>query len=272
MEEIKKLRPLNETEIPVPPFWGRRVLKKIAVEEILPFLNREVLFRIRWQFKKELKPAQVSPFIPENILVRFLKEAEEKNLFQFQAIYGYFPGQSHANELIVFHLKTEEPQVVFQFPCCRPYPFGSLANFFLSYSTGRKDVVAFQLVSSGSRLDEFIKEKWFRGEYFDYFLWYGLGAELTEALAEYVHFKIRQELKLDEGKHFDYASTLKRKYRGRRFSPGYPSFPELETQKKILELLNGGEIEVSLTESCQLIPELATTAIVVHHPEVTKYF
>lgn len=93
-------------------------------------------------------------------------------------------------------------------------------------------------MTSGRKLDEFIKDKWARGDYADYFLWHGFGAELTEALAEYIHFKIRQELGLEAKKRPDYAAS-EEKYRGRRLSPGYSAFPQLEDQEKILELLNG---------------------------------
>jgi len=110
-------------------------------------------------------------------------------------------------------------------------------------------VAAFSLVTGGHKLDAFIKEKWAHGEYADYFLWHGFGAELTEALAEYIHFKIRQELGLESKGRLDYAANLKKKYRGRRLSPGYPSFPQLEDQKKILELLKAEAIGVSLTEN-----------------------
>ena len=104
------------------------------------------------------------------------------------------------------------------------------------------------------------------------FLWYGLGAELTEALAEYLHFRIRQELGLESEGSLDYDACLKKKYRGRRLSPGYPSFPQLEDQKKILELLDGKGIGVSLTETFQLVPELTTTALILHHPAASRYF
>jgi len=270
-EEIK-IRPLAPEEIPRPPFWGSRHLKKISPEKVLPFLNVKVLISTRWQLKEKASLPVNSRLIPDALVASFLKEARHKKLLQFQAAYGYFPACSQKNKLLVFRSESDDSPLVFRFPALKSFPEVSVAHFFLPREAGEKDVVAFSLVTTGQKLDAFIKEKWARGDYADYFLWHGLGAELTEALAEYIHFKIRQELGLESKGRPDYAASLKKKYRGRRISPGYPSFPRLEDQKKILDLLDGEKIGVSLTETFQLVPELTTTALILHHPDAARYF
>ncbi|MDD8020610.1 MAG: vitamin B12 dependent-methionine synthase activation domain-containing protein [Acidobacteriota bacterium] len=272
LKRASKIRRLPPSEVPPPPFWGGRILKKIPVEKVLPFLNKKVLICSRWQLKEKIKLPANSRLIPEALLSSFLEEADDNDLLQFQAAYGYFPAWSQENKLLVFRSEEDSSPLVFNFPGLRSFPAISLADFFLPGSGGQKDVVAFSLVTTGQRLDKFIKEKWGKGKYADYFLWHGFGAELTEALVEYVHFRIRQELGLNEKKVPDYAACLRRKYRGRRLSPGYPAFPQLEDQKKILELLRSEEIGVSLTETFQLVPELSTTAIILHHPDASRYF
>jgi len=270
-EEIK-IRQLAPEEIPHPPFRGSCHLKKISPEKVLPFLNVRVLISSRWQLKEKASLPVGSRLIPDALLSSFLEEARREKLLSFQAAYGYFPACSHKNKLLVFRSDGDDSPLVFSFPALKSFPETSVADFFLPEEAGRKDVVAFSLVTTGHKLEAFIKEKWARGDYADYFLWHGLGAELTEALAEYMHFKIRQELGLEPEGRPDYAACLKKKYRGRRISPGYPSFPRLEDQKKILELLKGEGIGVSLTETFQLVPELTTTALILHHLEASRYF
>jgi len=270
-EEIK-IRPLAPEEIPHPPFWGSRHLKKISPEKVLPFLNVKVLISARWQLQEKASLPVSSDLIPDALLSGFLEEARHKKLLSFQAAYGYFPACSQENKLLVLRSKDDDSPPVFSFPALKSFPETSVANFFLPEEAGKKDVVAFYLVTAGHKLDAFIKEKWARGDYVDYFLWHGFGAELTEALAEYIHFRIRQELGLESKGRPDYAACLKKKYRGRRISPGYPSFPRLEDQKKILDLLDGEKIGVSLTETFQLVPELTTTALILHHPDASRYF
>jgi 5-methyltetrahydrofolate--homocysteine methyltransferase len=272
LKETGKVRRLQPEEIPQPPFWGKRRLKKISPEKVLPFLNKKVLVCSRWQLKEKVNLPINSRLIPEALLSSFLEEARQNDLLQFQAAYGYFSASSQRNKLLVFRSEEDSSPLVFDFPGLKSFPAISLADFFLPESENQKDVVAFSLVTSGRKLDEFIKDKWARGDYADYFLWHGFGAELTEALAEYIHFKIRQELGLEAKKRPDYAASLRKKYRGRRLSPGYSAFPQLEDQEKILELLNGEKIGVSLTETFQLVPELTTTAIILHHPDASKYF
>ncbi|MFA4926783.1 MAG: vitamin B12 dependent-methionine synthase activation domain-containing protein [Candidatus Aminicenantales bacterium] len=270
-EEIK-IRRLAPEEIPQPPSWGSRRLKNIPPQKVLPFLNVRVLVSARWQLKEKASLPVNSRLIPDALLSSFLKEARHKKLLQFQAAYGYFPACSQKNKLLVFRSESDDSPLVFSFPALKSFPETSVADFFLPEEAEKKDVAAFSLVTGGHKLDAFIKEKWAHGEYADYFLWHGFGAELTEALAEYIHFKIRQELGLEPEGRPDYAASLKKKYRGRRLSPGYPSFPQLEDQKKILELLKAEAIGVSLTETFQLLPELTTTALILHHPDASRYF
>jgi len=267
-----KIRRLAPEEIPHPPFWGSRHLKKISPEKVLPFLNVKVLVSSRWQLKKKASLPVSSDLIPDALLYGFLEEARHKKLLTFQASYGYFRACSQGDKLLVFRSEGDDSPLVFRFPALKSFPEVSVAHFFLPQEAGEKDVVAFSLVTTRQKLDAFIKEKWAHGDYTDYFLWHGFGAELTEALAEYIHFKIRQELGLESKGRPDYDACLKKKYRGRRLSPGYPSFPQLEDQKKILELLKAEAIGVSLTETFQLLPELTTTALILHHPDASRYF
>ena len=110
-----------------------------------------------------------------------------------------------------------------------------------------------------------------RGSYSDYLYWHGFITEVTEAFAEYGHLKIRDELGIADKRAIDNKEILKSRYRGKRYSFGYPSCPDLEEQVKLFKLLQPERIGISLTEIFQLIPELSTSAIIVHNPQA-KYF
>ena len=107
--------------------------------------------------------------------------------------------------------------------------------------------------------------------YEDYLYIHGLGVEITEALAEYIHARIRRELGFISEDASDIKSILRQGYRGSRYSFGYPACPNLRDQEKLLDLLGAHRIGIKLGEEDQLHPELSTSAIVLHHPQA-KYF
>ena len=130
---------------------------------------------------------------------------------------------------------------------------------------------------SGSEISEFTRELFEANAYRDYLEAHGLSVQLTEALAEYWHRRMREELVLPDGSTdgdddpADVEDYFKLGYRGARYSLGYGACPDLEDRAKIVALLDPGRINVKLSEEFQLHPEQSTDAIVVHHPEA-KYF
>ncbi|RMF59926.1 MAG: methionine synthase, partial [Calditrichaeota bacterium] len=256
--------------IPEPPFWGRRKVTGIPLEALLPYLNKRVLFKGRWQLKGRIE-STTTEFDPEKTLQDLLKEGIRKELYDFKVVYGYFK----ANALDEKRLRVFDPSLnreeIFTFPVQTKSPYLSLAKYFLPEDSGKSDVVAFHLVTVGRKLSDFIQRLFNEDEYFRYLLWHGLSVELAEALAEYWHKQIRIELNIHEEDSEDPNLILKGVYRGRRYSFGYPACPELEDQKKIFNLLQPADIGVSLTEEYQLVPEQSTSAIIVHHPQA-RYF
>jgi 5-methyltetrahydrofolate--homocysteine methyltransferase len=133
------------------------------------------------------------------------------------------------------------------------------------------DVVGLQLVTIGQQASDFARDLFQRDIYQDYLYWHGLNAESAEAMAEYIHKRIRQELGFGKEEPRDMQDLFKQKYRGSRYSFGYPACPDLEQQDKLLDLLDAKRIGVTLGDEFQLWPEESTSAIVVHHSQA-KYF
>ena len=127
------------------------------------------------------------------------------------------------------------------------------------------------IVTAGHRVTE-VAAEWFAADrYKDYLHLHGLGVEMTEALAEYLHKLIRMEWGISAKDGRDKQSIFKQQYQGSRYSFGYPACPRLEDQLKLWPILKPERIGVTLSEEFQLEPEQTTTALIVHHREA-KYF
>jgi len=264
-----------DVPIPQPPFFGSRVVHDIPVENVFDFVNETALFKGQWQFKQGRTSAEeYQTLVTEKVrpIYEELKErCEREGLLVPRAVYGYFPAQSSGNDLIVYDTDAQTERARFTFP---RQPAGKrlcLADYFASVESGHMDVAAFDLVTVGRRASEYSQELFKRDSYADYLYFHGLSVESAEALAEYWHKHIRQELGIADDDEKDLNKLFRQGYQGSRFSFGYPACPNLEDQAKLFELLDPSRIDVELSEEFQLEPEQSTSAIIIHHPEA-RYF
>ncbi len=263
-------------DIPVPPFLGSRIVKGLNLDEIATYLNRTALFRNQWQFKRGSKSEdeyrRLIETAAEPTLRAWLGRAKKEKLLVPQVVYGYWPANSDGNELIVYEPGEGSREIVrFEFP---RQPSGRrlcLADFFRPVGSGETDYVGFFIATMGSSAAEKARELFEKGEYQDYLYLHGLSVEMTEALAEYWHKRMREEWGFGDEDATDLAGLFKQGYRGSRYSFGYPACPNLEDQEKLVKLLDSARIGVELSEEYQLHPEQSVSAVVVHHPEA-KYF
>jgi len=147
-----------------------------------------------------------------------------------------------------------------------------ISDFFAAPSSGKMDVIGLSLVTIGSKASVETQRLFEGGEYTRYLYLHGLSVETAEALAEFHHKKMREELGIagEDSPHI--RDLFHQKYRGSRYSFGYPACPHLEDQTKLFALLKPEEnVGVRLTSGFLLEPEQSTSAIVVHHP-AAKYF
>jgi len=266
-------------DVPVPhaPFYGSRVVKGLNVVEIARYLNKTTLFRGQWQFRpKRGQPRdEYDAFIEREVEPVFrstLETAIAEGLLTPAVVYGYFPAQSEGDDLIVYDADASKREWVrFTFP---RQPRGRrlcISDFFRPVSSGDMDVVGFHVVTMGPRVSERAQELFQSDRYREYLYLHGLGVEMAEALAEYWHKRVREELGIAGEDSTTMEGLFDQGYRGSRYSFGYPACPNLEDQKQIFDLLEPERIGVSLSEEFQLVPEQSTSAIIVHHPEA-KYF
>ena len=263
------------TPIPIPPFWGSRIIKGVALAEYSSMLDERALFVGQWGLRgargeyEEMAQQEGRPRLRS-----LLNEALAKRWLNAAVVYGYFPCYSEGNDLVVLHHEGElsgQERVRFTFPRQSRDRRLCLSDFFASKESGRIDVVAFHVVTMGNSVSLATGELFAANAYREYLELHGLSVQLTEALAERWHARIRDELALSGEDASDLAALLDQGYRGSRYSFGYPACPNLEQQLQLCELLEPGRIGVELSEEFQLHPEQSTSAIIVHHPEA-KYF
>jgi 5-methyltetrahydrofolate--homocysteine methyltransferase len=207
----------------------------------------------------------------------WLERAQTEGLLEAAVVYGYFRCVSSGNDLIVLGEDGTTELERFTFPRQRRDRRLCLADFFKPAPSGNggdrveTDVVAFQLATMGSRISEATAELFAKNAYREYLELHGLSVQLTEALAEYWHTRIRRELGIDGSDPDNLDGFFRVDYRGARYSFGYPACPDLADRAKVVRLLEPSRIGVELSEEMQLHPEQSTDAIVLHHREA-KYF
>ncbi|WP_107657724.1 methionine synthase [Nocardia suismassiliense] len=278
----------GDVRVPPPPFWGTRVVKGLALHEYSGLLDERALFLGQWGLRgqrggdgpsyEELVETEGKPRFRA-----WLDRLSTENVLQHAAVvYGYFPAVSEGDDVIV--LTEPNPgapeRYRFTFPRQQRDRFLCIADFIRSREraeqTGQVDVLPFQLVTMGQPIADFANELFAADNYRDYLEVHGIGVQLTEALAEYWHRRIREELTLDghavaDSDPADVLEYFKLGYRGARYSFGYGACPDLDDRAKLVDLLEADRIGVVLSEELQLHPEQSTDAFVLLHPEA-KYF
>ncbi|MGH3942038.1 MAG: methionine synthase [Pseudonocardiaceae bacterium] len=279
----------TDVPIPTPPFWGSRVVKGIPSADFTAMLDERATFLGQWGLRgsrskdgpsyEELVETEGRP----RLRYWLDRLATEGVLAHAAVVYGYFPAVAEGDALVVLtEPQPDAPEACrFTFPRQRRDRRLCLADFYrpreLAVAAGEVDVVPLHLVTMGQAIADYAGELFAKDAYRDYLEVHGLGVQLTEALAEYWHRRVREELHFASGTTVaqedpdEVEAFFKLGYRGARYSLGYGACPNLEDRAKIVALLQPERIGVHLSEEFQLHPEQSTDAIVAHHPEA-KYF
>ncbi|MDA1101119.1 MAG: methionine synthase [Proteobacteria bacterium] len=261
--------------VPDAPFLGHRIIEQVGIKALLPYLNERMLYQFHWGYRKRGRPlaeymkwarTEIKP-----ILLDLVARCEAEDILQPRAVYGFFPAASEGDDLVLYD--PDGGGEVARFPLPRQNRAGGLciADFFRQVDSGVRDVIGLQAVTIGQHASE-VARQWFDDDrYQDYLYLHGLGVEMAEAMAEYVHKRIRAELGFGDQDARGNDALLNQGYRGSRYSFGYPACPTMSDQRKILDLLQANRIDLIMGDEDQLHPEQSTSAIIVHHPQA-KYF
>ncbi len=264
-----------DIDIPEAPFYGSRIVKGIPLADYVGMLDERALFMGQWGLKGARGEYEAMAETEGRPRLRaLLNEVQSKGWLEAAVVYGYFPCVSEGNDLVILHHEGADKgkeRVRFSFPRQRRDRRLCLSDFFASRESGKVDVVAFHVVTMGNTVSKAANELFAANAYREYLELHGLSVQLTEALAEHWHARIREEMSVRGDDAPDIQGILDQGYRGSRYSFGYPACPDIEQQTQLCELLEPGRIGVELSEEFQLHPEQSTSAIIVHHPEA-KYF
>jgi len=252
----------TDAPIPQPPFWGPREID-VDLEEVFPYLDRHVLFKLHWG-GRGVKGEAWGELVngsgdEEGFAPRLERMWREQDYLRPRARLGYFPCNAEGNELIVFDPEDPERELErLVFPRQPEHDRICLADFFRPLDSGERDVVALQGVTVGPQVTELIERLEREGEFAEQLYVHGLGVQTAEGLAEWLHSEVRRELgiALDQG---------------RRYSWGYPACPDQSEHEKVWRLLDLGKIGMSLSGGHAVMPEQSTVAIVAHHPQAVYF-
>ncbi len=264
----------TDLEIPSVPFTGSRVVDDIPLDRIYPFVNTTALFRGQWGFRRGQRSAGEFHRVLEEeaapVFERLKTTLRDQGILQPKLVYGWFPCAADGDDLVIFDADDHEVER-FSFPRQRKRRRICIADFFRNIADSQRDVIGMSCVTMGPVVSELAKKLFEQDEYTEYLYVHGMGVECAEALAELWHQRMRQEAGIDSGDSPHISHLFQQKYRGSRYSFGYPACPEMSDQEKLFRLLAPERIGCELTENWQIDPEQSTSAIVVHHPEA-KYF
>ncbi|MET7398068.1 methionine synthase [Dactylosporangium sp. NPDC005572] len=268
--------------VPAAPFFGTRVVKGIPLADYAAMLDERATFLGQWGLRgarggtgpsyEELVETEGRPR-----LRYWLDRLASDRVLEAAVVYGYFPCYSEGNDLVVLDENGHSERARFSFPRQRRDRRLCIADFFKPRSSGELDVIGMQLVTVGQPVSDYTAKLFAENAYRDYLEVHGLSVQLTEALAEYWHKRVREELVLPDGRPLaaedpaDLDGLLRTEFRGCRYSFGYPACPDLEDRAKTVAMLRPDRIGVSLSEEFQLVPEQATDAIIIHHPDASYF-
>jgi 5-methyltetrahydrofolate--homocysteine methyltransferase len=246
---ISKIRPVSLPTVPRIDTPIKLTPSEINLDEVWQYLNKKSLFVLSWGIRGKTASKMIGD--PEVLLSEWKKKVIDDSLFSPSVVYSYFKCRNQGNKLVVE--SERQGEVVFEFPRSSKPKRLCITDYF-----GKQDIVAFQVVSVGQKTVSKIEELNSNNDYTDAYYLHGLAVETAEALAEWVHNRIRRELKIDNN-------------RGLRYSWGYPSCPDTMQHYLVWKLIDPSTSGINLTSAGQITPEYSTAAIVVHHPEA-EYF
>jgi len=270
---------INEEEPIQAPFLGTKVLKEVDIDlnKLIFYLDTKALFSGQWQIKKG-KNQSVDEYnnyldsYAKPLLDKWLETIIEKKLISPKAVYGYFRCGRKDNSIFLFDKKSLNKISQFNFPRQKSGNNLCIADFYCDLKNDKPiDIFPMQAVTMGDIASEYSQKLFKEDKYSDYLLFHGLTVQLAEALAEYVHALIRIECGFRTEEPDKNREILAQKYRGARYSFGYPACPKVSDSNIQLSLLDAKRINLTMDESEQLHPEQSTTAIISLHSKA-KYF
>ncbi len=276
--DVKEVKPglkdaavLRDNPVPEAPFLGDRIVTDIDLEEVLNLINKQALFRGRWGYRRgKLTAGEYQDLIKtkvEPLYEEFRRQFLNEGLIDAKAAYGYFACESRENDLVMTHGGKE---FVYSFPRQKEAPFLCLSDYYKNAAEGG-DVAGLFVVTIGEEVSRRTAQLYEADAFHDYLMLHAFSVEVTDALAEYWHKRMRKELGIAGSEPEHIHGYVTQQYQGSRYGFGYPSCPDITAHGLVFDMLKPERIGITLTENYEMVPEQSTSALVAHHPQA-KYF
>lgn len=247
----------TDNRVPTPPWWGVRELE-VPLDAVYHHLDTHVLFKLHWG-GRGVKGEAWRTLVRDDFLPRLQRMWREQTYLHPRAKLGYFPCNGDGIELVIFDPDDHDREIErLVFPRQPRHDRMCIADFYRPLDSGERDVCALQVVTAGDEVTELMARLEADGEFAEQLFVHGLGVQTAEAMAEWVHAKVRADLGIGPRD-------------GRRYSWGYPACPEQSEHEKVFALLDAPSIGMRLSGGYAVEPEQSTVAIVAHHPQAVYF-
>jgi 5-methyltetrahydrofolate--homocysteine methyltransferase len=271
----KKVKAPVLGDVPSAPFIGFKTMDNLDIDNISEYMNKLLLFNHRWGYsKKDTSDAEYEKLLNETVIPEYketINEIKEQGILEMGIKYGYLYCNSDDKDLVIYKGDSNEELSRFSFDRQDIDGGVSISDYFHPVSSGKKDIVAFHVVTAGKKPAEYCQKLFKNNEYKKYYQFHGFFTEFAEAMAEYAHKQVRKELGIDGNDAKSAHGIISLGYDGRRYSFGYPACPDLEQNTQLNSIMDFSEIDVDLTENHEMVSEYTTCAIIVHN-RAAEYF
>jgi 5-methyltetrahydrofolate--homocysteine methyltransferase len=267
--------PKVRTELPIPKvaYLDRKVRLVPDLNELWSYINPFMLYSRHMGFRGDFEK-RLSQRDPKAVELFESMEEVKRDAAEFmkpRAVWQFFEAEAVGQAMHLFTPAGAEPVHTFQFPRQRMGDFLCLSDYVLPPQNGKRDHVALFVVTAGEGVRERSEKAKNDGYYFRSHGMQALAIESAEACAEWLHRRIREDWGFPDPPEMTMAQRFTSRYRGKRYSFGYPACPNLDDQAGIWKLLRPEEIGVQLTEGFMMDPEASVSALVFQHPDCTYF-
>ena len=267
--------PKVRADLPIPGVTAleRKVRLVPDLHEVWSYINPFMLFGrhmgYRGNFEKDLAAREVKAVELYDEMEGVKNEAAV--FMKVRAVWQFFEAEADGDALHLFAPGDNEPLHTWQFKRQKTGDQLCLSDYLLAPKDGKRDHIALFVVTAGQGVRERSEKAKQDGYYFRSHGLQALAIESAEACAEWLHRRIREDWGFADPAEMTMAQRFTSRYRGKRYSFGYPACPDLEDQAGIWKLLRPEEIGVQLTEGFMMDPEASVSALVFHHPDCTYF-
>jgi 5-methyltetrahydrofolate--homocysteine methyltransferase len=254
-------------------YLDRKVREVPDLAEIWSYINPIMLFNrhlgFRGNFEKALADRDARAIELSNDMEEV--KAEAAKFMKIRAVWQFFEAERAGNSIELFAPGEAKPLNIFRFERQRIPDGLCLSDYVLRAKAEQRDHVALFVVTAGEGVRTRSEEAKNAGHYFRSHGLQSLAIETAEGCAEWLHRRIREDWGFPDAPEMTMQQRFSSRYRGKRYSFGYPACPNLDDQAGLWKLLRPEDIGCQLTEGMMMDPEASVSALAFIHPDCSYF-